>query len=118
MSRSSSAPPPSAKTELETVVNWPLLAGATGVLVAMLAVPLTLACIAALRGSAVKDPVVSLPVMPQNQAKSAAPTTTAIRPSLPPSVKQVAPEKTLPRQIYIKNSQPPIPPDPTAIPKV
>jgi hypothetical protein len=118
MSRSSSAPPAADKTELETVVNWPLLAGATGVLVVLMAVPLTLACIAALRGSAVKDPVASLPVMPQHQAEKAAPTTTAVRPSLPPSVKQEASVKTLPRQVYIKNSQPPIPPDATPIPKV
>jgi hypothetical protein len=118
MSRSSSAPPPSAKTELETVVNWPLLVGATGVLVVLVAVPLTLACIAALRGSAVKDPVASLPVMPQHQAEKAAPAIPTIRPSLPPSVKQETSEKTLPRQIYIKNSQPPIPPDRTPIPKM
>jgi len=118
MSRSSSAPPPSAKTELETVVNWPLLVGAAGVLVVLVAVPLTLACIAAQKGSAVKDPLVALPTMPQHQPEKVSPTTTAVHPSLPRSVKQEASEKRLPRQVYIKNSQPPIPPDSTPIPKV
>lgn len=117
MSRSSSAPSVSAKTELETVVNWPLLVSAAGAAVLLLAVPLVLACIAALKGHAVKDPVASLPAMPQPQLAKAAPTTTAVRAPLPSVAKREPTEKSLPRQVYIKNVQPSIPPDPTPIPK-
>ncbi len=117
MSRSLSAPPPSAKTELETVVNWPLLVSAAGAAVLLLVVPLTLACIAALKGSAVKDLVAALPDAPQPQSMKAVPTPTAVRHSLSLIVKQETSEKNLPRQVYIKHVQPPIPPDRTPIPK-
>lgn len=106
----------SGKTELETVVNWPLLFSAAGVTVVLLVVPLTLACIAALKGPAVKDAVASLPALPQPQQVKAEPTPTATRAPLSFIVKQEARKKSVPRQVYIKNA-PPIPPDPTPIPK-
>lgn len=118
MSRSSSELPTSVKTELETVVNWPLLAGAAGAAVLLLAVPLVLACIAAMKGRAVKDSVASLPAAPQPQLAKATPPTTAPRAARPSFVKQERADRTAPHQVFIKAEQPPIPPDPTPIPKV
>lgn len=118
MSRSSSELPASAKTELETVVNWPLLAGAAGAAVLLLAVPLVLACIAAMKGRAVKDSVASLPAAPQPLTAKATPTTTAPRRAGSSKIKHKTAEKTAPREVYIKAELPPIAPDPTPIPKV
>ncbi|HTU89625.1 MAG TPA: HEAT repeat domain-containing protein [Gemmataceae bacterium] len=118
MSRSSSALPASAKIELETVVNWPLLVSAAGAAVLLLAVPLMLACIAALKGRAVKDPVAALPAAPQPQPAKVKPPTTAARAPLPPLVKHETAARATPLQVYVKGVQPPIPPDPTPIPKV
>ena len=118
MSRSSSELPASAKTELETVVNWPLLAGAAGAAVLLLVVPLVLACITAMKGSAVKDSVASLPAAPQPQPAKATQPTTAPREADSSKIKHETAEKAAPREIYIKAELPPIAPDPTPIPKV
>ncbi|HEY7330559.1 MAG TPA: hypothetical protein VH592_23165 [Gemmataceae bacterium] len=116
MSRSWSAPSPSDKIDLETVVNWPLLISTASAAILLLAVPLILACIAALRGHAVKEPVASLSAAPQPQPVTAAPTPSASVP-LHSVVKQQMTEKAQPRQVYVKGGQTPIPPDPTPIPK-
>lgn len=118
MSRSSSELPASARTELETVVNWPLLAGAAGAAVLLLAVPLVLACIAAMKGRAVKDSVASLPATVPAQPAKATQLTASPPAHRSPIIEHQTAEKTTPSEVYIKAELPPISPDPTPIPKV
>lgn len=117
MSRSSSVLPASTKTELETVVNWPLLVGATSAAVLLLALPLVLACIAAMKGRAVKDSIAALPTAPLPRPANIVPPKTANRPLLSPPDKRQTRERKAPRQVYVKGVQEPIPPSPTPIPK-
>jgi len=76
MSMPSPSPSAPAKIELETVVNWPMLVTAAGLGFLLLAVPAVLACVAALKGDAVKDQAVrpTPPTLePVNVAPVAAP---------------------------------------------
>lgn len=57
MSMPSASPSAASKTELETVVNWPMLAAVAGLGFLLLAVPIVLASLAALKGDAVKNEV-------------------------------------------------------------
>lgn len=115
MSRSSSA---SAKTELETVVNWPLLLSAASAAAFLAVVPIAIACIAALKGRSVKDSVATVLAVPKPKLAQAAPTTILSPAAVPASSKQLATQKPAPREVYFKAVQSPIPPDPTPIPKV
>lgn len=117
MSKPPSVPPASAKTELETVLNWPLLISAASVAILLLAVPLVLACIAALKGQPVKDPIASLPAGPGPRPVQVAPTETPARAPIRPLVQHETATRAAPRQVYVKGVQPPIPADATPIPK-
>jgi hypothetical protein len=115
MSRSSSAAQPSAKTELETVVNWPLVVSAAALAFVALAVPLVLACIAASKGGVVKDQAISRSAVPQPQPTNRATPTAPAHAPRPPIVPYQAEQRAAPRQVYVKAVQPPIPVDPTPL---
>jgi hypothetical protein len=92
-----------------------MLVGAASVAILLLAVPLVLACIAALKGQSVKDPVAALPTASEPRPTTVAP---ARKPSPTPQrpvVQHVTAERSIPRQVYVKAVQPPIPPVPTPI---
>jgi hypothetical protein len=117
MSRSLSGPQPAAKTELETVVNWPLVVSAAGLTVVVLTVTVVLACFAAAKGKSVKDPIASLPAAPQTKPVNVEPRRDSPRKPVLPVGLDESIEKPSPLQVYVKAVPPPIPPDPTPIPK-
>ncbi|HEY7428475.1 MAG TPA: hypothetical protein VH682_29855 [Gemmataceae bacterium] len=100
MSMPSPSPSAPAKTELETVVNWPMLVTAAGLGFLLLAVPAVLACVAALKGDAVKDQTARPALEPVNVAPVAAPA----RPIASYEPKEV----TTPLPVYREAARPPI----------
>ncbi len=101
MSMSSS--PPAAKTELETVVNWPLLVSAATLMALLLAVPVVLACIAALKGDAIKDKVAKAPTPPAAKLVRLAPRSKPVRAVVPTQPK----ERPTPLPIYVEAGRTP-----------
>jgi hypothetical protein len=101
---SMSPPSASAKTDLETVVNWPLLLTAAGLGFLLLAVPATLACIAAMKGDAVKDRSVARPAL---EPVHVAPIATPARPIASQVPRDEAPS---PLPVYVETSRPPLRP--------
>jgi hypothetical protein len=101
----------SAKTELETVVNWPLVLSVSTVAFGGLAVLLVLACLAAFRGDAVQEPVAARTPTPVQKPAPDLPVA-----NLPHPVVAAEPAKnTQPRQVYVPGALPPIPPDPSPV---
>ena len=103
MSMSSPVPSDSPRTELETVVNWPLLMGAAG-LVALLAVVLIgMALWSALQGDVVPAPIATrLAPLP---AVDVAPVAAPIRPIASVEMKEVV----TPLPVYREAARPPLP---------
>lgn len=103
MSMSSPAPSNSPRTELETVVNWPLLAGAAGAVVLLAAVLIGLTFRSALKRDAVPVPVAARPApLP---AVNVAPVAAPIRPIASVEIKEVV----TPLPVYREAARPPVP---------
>ena len=103
MSRSYPAPSDSPRTELETVVNWPLLAGVAGVVVVLATVLIGMAFRAALQRDAVQAPIASRPApLP---AVDIAPVGAPVR----PIASFVAAEVITPLPVYREAARPPLP---------
>ncbi len=79
MSMSCRSPSASAKTDLETVVNWPLLVTVAGLSFLLLAVPLVLACVAGMKGDAAKDTVAARPIPAAAEPVNVAPVAVPMR---------------------------------------
>ncbi len=106
MSMPSPSKPNSAKTDLETVIHWPLLVTAVGVGLLLLGVPVVLACVAALKGDAAKDKV-AVRTLPAGERANVAPVATPARQVaryIPP------PERATTPPVYAAPSRPPLKP--------
>lgn len=116
MSMRSASPSAPAKTELQTVVNRPLLFAAAGLGLILLAVPIALACIAALKGDAVKDETAVRSAPPALAPVHVAPVAAPARPIASYEPKEVA----TPLPIYKRADRPPLklPPEPPPAPVV
>ncbi|HEY7313718.1 MAG TPA: hypothetical protein VH643_30490 [Gemmataceae bacterium] len=104
MSMRSASPSVPVKTELETVVRWPMLYAAAGLGFLLLAVPVVLACIAALKGNAVKDETAVRSAPPALAPVHVAPVAAPARPIASYEPKEVA----TPLPIYKQADRPPI----------
>src|SRR5262245_45510714 len=103
MSMPSPSPSAPAKTELETVVNWPMLVTAAGLGFLLLAVPVVLACVAALKGDAAKEQA-ARPAPPALEPVNVAPVAAPARPIASYEPKEVA----TPLPVYREAARPPI----------
>jgi hypothetical protein len=110
MSMPSVSPSAPAKTELETVVNWPMLVTAAGLGFLLVAVPLVLACVAALKGDAVKDEA-ARPASPALEPVHVAPVAAPVHPIASYEPKEVA----TPLPVYREAVRPPIKFDPVPV---
>jgi hypothetical protein len=94
-----------AKTELETVVHWPLLVGTAGLGLLLLAVPVVLACVAAMKGDPAKDKVAVRATPPAAGPANVAPVAAPSRPLVDfaspeaPAERPAAEEANPPRKI-------------------
>jgi hypothetical protein len=103
MSMSSPAPSDLSRTELETVVNWPLLAGAAGLVVVLAAVLIGMAFRSALKRDVEQVPIAARPAPPP--AVDVAPVAAPIRPVASFEAKEVV----TPLPVYREAARPSLP---------